>query len=218
MRNPEKTLVPMLRRIFQGLLATGLICSQAYASHDAAHGPGPGLEGAVPAIGSDAVPTVMQPPARAAKGTKRANFEQTQASKDARHVAHWVVDSGDNLNKPFVIIDKRDARVFVFDANGMLRGESPALLGLAIGDHSVPGIGTKKLSAIRPEERTTRQAGSLPTWTKTSRAMKFSGSTTTRPSPCTVSSPAIPRSAAPRGWPVRRRQSDGFRMAVSIFP
>ena len=145
----------MLRRIFQGLLATGLICSQAYASHDAAHGPGPGLEGAVPAIGSDAVPTVMQPPPRAAKGTKRANFEQTQASKDARHVAHWVVDSGDNLNKPFVIIDKRDARVFVFDANGMLRGESPALLGLAIGDHSVPGIGTKKMSAIRPEERTT---------------------------------------------------------------
>lgn len=145
----------MLRRIFQGLLATGLICSQAYASHDAAHGPGPGLEGAVPAIGSDAVPTVMQPPARAAKGTKRANFEQTQASKDARHVAHWVVDSGDNLNKHFVIIDKRDARVFVFDANGMLRGESPALLGLAIGDHSVPGIGTKKMSAIRPEERTT---------------------------------------------------------------
>ena len=144
----------MLRRIFQGLLATGLICSQAYASHDAAHGPGPGLEGAVPAIGSDAVPTVMQPPTRAAKGTKRANFEQTQASKDARHVAHWVVDSGDNLNKPFVIIDKRDARVFVFDANGMLRGESPALLGLAIGDHSVPGIGTKKMSAIRPEERT----------------------------------------------------------------
>ncbi len=155
MRNPEKTLVPKLRRIFQGLLATGLICSQAYASHDAAHGPGPGLEGAVPAIGSDAVPTVMQPPTRAAKGTKRANFEQTQASKDARHVAHWVVDSGDNLNKPFVIIDKRDARVFVFDANGMLRGESPALLGLAIGDHSVPGIGTKKMSAIRPEERTT---------------------------------------------------------------
>ena len=155
MRNPEKTLVPMLRRIFQGLLATGLICSQAYASHDAAHGPGPGLAGAVPAIGSDAVPTVMQPPPRAERGTKRANFEQTQASKDARHVAHWVVDSGDNLNKPFVIIDKRDARVFVFDANGMLRGESPALLGLAIGDHSVPGIGTKKMSAIRPEERTT---------------------------------------------------------------
>lgn len=42
-------------------------------------------------------------------------------------MAHWVVDSGDNLNKPFVIIDKRDARVFVFDANGMLRGD-PALL------------------------------------------------------------------------------------------
>jgi len=30
-----------------------------------------------------------------------------------------------------------------------------ALLGLARGDHSVPGIGDRKLAAIRPEERTT---------------------------------------------------------------
>jgi hypothetical protein len=94
-------------------------------------------------------------PAAAGRGTRRANFEQANASPDARHVAHWVVDSGDNGGKPFVIIDKRDARVFVFDAMGQLRGESPALLGLAIGDHSVPGIGTRKLSTIRPEERTT---------------------------------------------------------------
>ena len=209
----------MIRQVFQGLLATGLICTPAYASHDAAHVSAPGLAEDALAVGGATLPAATPTQsASAGKGTKRANFKQTQASKEARHVAHWVVDSGDNVNKPFVIIDKRDAKVFVFNANGILRGESPALLGLAIGDHSVPGIGTKKLSAIRPEERTTRQAGSLPTWTKTSRAMKFSGSTTTRPSPCTVSSPAIPRSAAPRGWPVRRGQSAGFRMAVSIFP
>ncbi|MBH2010363.1 MAG: L,D-transpeptidase [Xanthomonadaceae bacterium] len=56
---------------------------------------------------------------------------------------------------PFVIVDKADARVFVFDAGGQLRGASSALLGLARGDDSVPGIGQRKLSSILPEERTT---------------------------------------------------------------
>ncbi|MBG6076719.1 L,D-transpeptidase [Polaromonas sp. CG_9.11] len=146
----------MMREVFLGLLATGLICTQAYASHDAAHLPDPGLASSVLSAEGGAVPTVTQTqPAVAGKSAKRANFEQTNASKEARHVANWVVDSGDNLNKPFVIVDKLEARVFVFDAKGQLRGESSALLGLARGDHSVPGIGTKKLSTIRPEERTT---------------------------------------------------------------
>ena len=43
----------------------------------------------------------------------------------------------------------------VFDASGALRGSSPVLLGLAVGDESVPGIGERKMSDIRPEERTT---------------------------------------------------------------
>jgi hypothetical protein len=47
------------------------------------------------------------------------------------------------------------ARVFVFDAAGQLRGAAPALLGLARGDASVPGIGQRPLAQIRPEERTT---------------------------------------------------------------
>ena len=86
---------------------------------------------------------------------KRANFEQTRASGEARHVADWVVDSGDNRSMPFVIVDKAEAKVFVFDAVGQLRGSAAVLLGLALGDDSVPGIGQRKLSTIRPEERTT---------------------------------------------------------------
>ena len=74
---------------------------------------------------------------------------------DARHVADWVVDSGDNCSMPFVIVDKVDARVFVFQADGRLTGSAPALLGLAKGDTSVPGIGNRKLSDVLPEERTT---------------------------------------------------------------
>jgi hypothetical protein len=56
---------------------------------------------------------------------------------------------------PFVIVDKVDAKVFVFNADGQLRGAAPALLGLTRGDTSVPGIGDRELSDIRPEERTT---------------------------------------------------------------
>jgi hypothetical protein len=86
---------------------------------------------------------------------KRANFEREQPSAAARQVANWVVDSGDSARMPFVIVDKIAARVFVFTADGQLRGAGPALLGFARGDDSVPGIGERALSTIRPEERTT---------------------------------------------------------------
>ncbi|WP_207717691.1 hypothetical protein [Caenimonas soli] len=84
-----------------------------------------------------------------------ADFAKESPSADARHVADWAVDSGDHKAMPFVIVDKVAGRVFVFDAHGRLQGAAPALLGLALGDHSVPGIGSRKMSTIRPEERTT---------------------------------------------------------------
>ena len=86
---------------------------------------------------------------------KRANFGGELASADARHIADWVVDSRDNGRRPFVIVDKVKAKVFVFDTEGNLSGAAPALLGLALGDDTVPGIGKRKLATIRPEERTT---------------------------------------------------------------
>lgn len=94
-------------------------------------------------------------PLIAARQPMRANFERERASREARHVADWVVDSGDNRGMPFAIVDKLDARVFVFDAAGRLRGAAPALIGLARGDDAVPGIGDRPLASIRPEERTT---------------------------------------------------------------
>jgi hypothetical protein len=77
------------------------------------------------------------------------------ASEDAVHFEDWVIASGDNGGLPFVIIDKVQAEVLVFSADGQLRGAAPALLGFAHGDDSVPGIGDRKLSSIRPGERTT---------------------------------------------------------------
>lgn len=87
--------------------------------------------------------------------TSRADFEHEEASPDARRIAAWIMNSGDNRGTPFAIVDKIDSKVFVFDARGRLRGASPALIGLAPGDDSVPGIGQRKMSTILPEERTT---------------------------------------------------------------
>ncbi|MFA6311653.1 MAG: hypothetical protein WC681_09245 [Sterolibacterium sp.] len=94
----------------------------------------------------------LAPPARIAR---HANFHREPASREALRLADWVVDSGDNQGLPFVIVDKTGAKVFVFHASGLLRGAAPALLGLAVGDESVAGIGDRALSGIRPEERTT---------------------------------------------------------------
>ncbi len=121
------------------LLAAGFSPCQAAAADDAA---------ATSAIAVESQAVLAQRP-------MRANFERERASHEARHVADWVVDSGDHGRLAFVIVDKKDAKVFVFDADGRLRGAAPALLGLARGDDSVAGIGEREMSSIRPEERTT---------------------------------------------------------------
>jgi len=73
----------------------------------------------------------------------------------AAQLADWVAATHDNGDRPFVIVDKLAARIFVFDADGRLMGGAPALVGLAQGDDSAAGIGERKLSAITPGERTT---------------------------------------------------------------
>ncbi len=79
----------------------------------------------------------------------------TALSADAARTAGWIRATGDNRGRPFALVDKRAARLLVFDAAGRPVASSPVLLGLARGDRSVPGIGERKMSEIRPHERTT---------------------------------------------------------------
>lgn len=79
----------------------------------------------------------------------------TAAGPDVSRMTAWIRTTGNHQGLPFAIIDKKAAMLHVFDASGRLRGSSPVLLGLALGDDSVPGIGTRKMSDIRPDERTT---------------------------------------------------------------
>ncbi len=78
----------------------------------------------------------------------RADFRAASPSLEARRMADWVVAAADNGSLSFVIIDKKNAEVFVFDDRGQLLGASPVLLGLAVG-------GDMPLSAIPRGERTT---------------------------------------------------------------
>ncbi len=136
-----------------GLMAVSFISHQVAAAENAAQ-----LSNLDSSLSTNQVAatglTVEKQPAEA-PDPKRANFEREHKSRNAQHFADWVVDAGDNRGMPFVIVDKIDAKVFVFDADGRLRGAAPALLGLARGDETIPGIGNRKLSDIPPEERIT---------------------------------------------------------------
>ena len=79
-----------------------------------------------------------------------------RVSADARHVARWILDAADHGGQPFAIVDKREARIYVFDASGRLSGASSALLGQARGDQSAPGVGERTQAGNVPfNERTT---------------------------------------------------------------
>lgn len=91
-----------------------------------------------------------------AQAVSPPTFQQARPSTDARSVVAWIQRSGDARGLPFAVVDKHAARIYVFHADGRLAGHSPALLGSAIGDHTVPGVGEQAQTGyVPPEERTT---------------------------------------------------------------
>ncbi|MEO8103961.1 MAG: hypothetical protein ABI790_15665 [Betaproteobacteria bacterium] len=101
------------------------------------------------------VATGAVPPPAMTAPFRIADFGGEKPSPDARHVADWIADSGNNAGMDFIIVDKNFARVFTFDSAARLLGASPVLLGSARGDESVPGIGSRPIAQVRPSERTT---------------------------------------------------------------
>jgi hypothetical protein len=82
-------------------------------------------------------------------------FGREAVSEDVRHIVRWVFHSGDHAGRAVVVVDKREAKVYVFNPSGSLQGATPALLGSAVGDHTVPGVGNKPIDQVLPAERTT---------------------------------------------------------------
>jgi hypothetical protein len=84
-----------------------------------------------------------------------ADFGQVQPSDEVRRVANWSMTTQDHQKMSFIIVDKKQAQVYVFDPSGHLKASAYALLGSAVGDDTVPGIGSKPIALVTPEERTT---------------------------------------------------------------
>ncbi|HEX7890493.1 MAG TPA: hypothetical protein VF522_14115 [Ramlibacter sp.] len=84
-----------------------------------------------------------------------ADFGKEEAPDEVVQVANWVSSTRNAKKKAFVLIDKKNARMYVFDPQGKLKQDAPVLLGSAVGDTSAPGIGSKPLSQIKEEEKTT---------------------------------------------------------------
>lgn len=91
-------------------------------------------------------------PSQAASG-------QQQPTTDARGMAHWVQRTRDAGGRPFVIVDKKAAMLFVHAANGRLLAATPVLLGAARGDEGAPGVGDRAQSGTLPFEERTTPAG-----------------------------------------------------------
>lgn len=92
----------------------------------------------------------------ATAGRLDADFERQQPSLDAREVAQWVQETGDAAGRPYLIVDKKAARLFVFEGSGGLLAATPVLLGSALGDDSVPGVGDRaQTGELTAEDRTT---------------------------------------------------------------
>jgi hypothetical protein len=84
------------------------------------------------------------------------DFGSEHASADAQEIAQWILDTADHGGRAFAIIDKKDARIYVFDGAGRLSGASSALLGQARGDFSAPDVGRNAQAGNVPfHERTT---------------------------------------------------------------
>jgi hypothetical protein len=77
------------------------------------------------------------------------------ASGDARYAVSWVLATHDNQGMPFVIVDKKHARIFIFENKGILLGTSPALLGLSPGDTDVSDIVHRQPAGLSTAERST---------------------------------------------------------------
>lgn len=76
-------------------------------------------------------------------------------SADVRDLLAWLDRTGNHQGLPVVVVDKRAALLWFFDGRLAALGGTPVLLGLALGDESVPGIGTRPLAEVKPAERTT---------------------------------------------------------------
>lgn len=83
----------------------------------------------------------------------------TLMAHEVRQFASAVIASEDHEGLPFAIVDKKHARLHVYDAGGRLRGTSPVLLGQTPGDGSAVDVGDNTQNGYVPLAQRTTPAG-----------------------------------------------------------
>ena len=87
--------------------------------------------------------------------TDTTRFRVTNAEKAVDRTLSWIGDTNDNKQLPFALIDKKNAKIFVFQANGTPVASASVLLGIARLDRINPGTLNAKLGDITAEDRVT---------------------------------------------------------------
>lgn len=136
----------MVRSIIAGGIAAAVALSSCQAQAAEQRGRARAAEREAPAR-SPSADEVLDP--------KNLDAEAIPPSSAATRVLQWVAASGDNGDLPYMVIDKNEGRLFLFGADGQPTGEAPVLIGIATGDDSSPGVGSKRLSQLGPAEKTT---------------------------------------------------------------
>ncbi len=94
--------------------------------------------------------------ANPAAAAPELSFDDAEpASEVVDRFVRWVKASEDHGDRPFAVVDKVRAQVFVYSGKGKLIGSAPVLLGSAFGDETAPGIGDLQLASIPADQRTT---------------------------------------------------------------
>jgi len=144
MRDPARPAVVALSLLALSLAASEPALARSRAAHDVALSPEAPLD-----------EPALPPPASLPSDYDDSALLDDLPSIPATELGVWIVSSGDNKGLPYLIVDKPSAQVLVYDGAGVLEGSAPALLGIAQGDDTAPGIGHMELSNIPMNERTT---------------------------------------------------------------
>jgi hypothetical protein len=82
--------------------------------------------------------------------------DPAQVGHATRRMVSEVLATADAAGLPFAVVDKRQALLSIYRADGRLAGSTPVLLGRAPGDVATPGVGERAQRAqLRPGDRTT---------------------------------------------------------------
>lgn len=139
-------------KVAMPLMAMAAVIALSLGASAAQAEPAFGNMGSAPRSAAAAMsPQVIAPKTAAAV----IDFRGESASPQARAAARVAFEHADAKGLPFAVVDKKEARLFVFHADGRLAGATAALLGLARGDSVAPGVGQMVAAGIPPALRTT---------------------------------------------------------------